>query len=122
MAERVGFEPTRGFNPPTRLAGECLQPLGHLSKSNMSGKTLLKRRFRVKLVLGSINPGAYWYVLRVFLTPDLRVNQRIFSVSFRRFMLMIDKPYPFCINIHKPELFVFGYGYHHKVIKFPSWC
>jgi site-specific DNA recombinase len=31
MAEREGFEPSRELAPPTRLAGECLQPLGHLS-------------------------------------------------------------------------------------------
>ena len=30
-AERAGFEPARELAPPTRLAGECLQPLGHLS-------------------------------------------------------------------------------------------
>ena len=30
-AEREGFEPSRELAPPTRLAGECLQPLGHLS-------------------------------------------------------------------------------------------
>jgi hypothetical protein len=29
--EREGFEPSRELAPPTRLAGECLQPLGHLS-------------------------------------------------------------------------------------------
>ena len=32
-AERAGFEPARELAPPTRLAGECLQPLGHLSGS-----------------------------------------------------------------------------------------
>jgi site-specific DNA recombinase len=32
MAEREGFEPSMEFNPHTRLAGECLQPLGHLSR------------------------------------------------------------------------------------------
>jgi hypothetical protein len=32
LAERAGFEPAMEFNPHTRLAGECLQPLGHLSK------------------------------------------------------------------------------------------
>ncbi len=32
MAERAGFEPAMEFNPHTRLAGECLQPLGHLSR------------------------------------------------------------------------------------------
>ena len=31
LAEREGFEPSMEFNPHTRLAGECLQPLGHLS-------------------------------------------------------------------------------------------
>jgi site-specific DNA recombinase len=31
MAERAGFEPAMEFDPHTRLAGECLQPLGHLS-------------------------------------------------------------------------------------------
>jgi hypothetical protein len=29
--ERAGFEPAMEFYPHTRLAGECLQPLGHLS-------------------------------------------------------------------------------------------
>jgi hypothetical protein len=32
LAERAGFEPAMEFNPHTRLAGECLQPLGHLSR------------------------------------------------------------------------------------------
>ncbi len=31
MAEREGFEPSVEFNPYNRLAGGCLQPLGHLS-------------------------------------------------------------------------------------------
>jgi hypothetical protein len=31
MAEREGFEPSIGFNAYTPLAGERLQPLGHLS-------------------------------------------------------------------------------------------
>ena len=30
-AERAGFEPAKECEPLTRLAGECLQPLGHLS-------------------------------------------------------------------------------------------
>jgi hypothetical protein len=29
--ERAGFEPAIEVSPHTRLAGECLQPLGHLS-------------------------------------------------------------------------------------------
>src|ERR671922_236348 len=29
--EREGFEPSMEREPHTRLAGECLQPLGHLS-------------------------------------------------------------------------------------------
>src|ERR1044072_8638459 len=32
MAERRGFEPPSRFYPTNRLAGGCLQPLGHLSK------------------------------------------------------------------------------------------
>ena len=32
MAEREGFEPSMRFYPHTPLAGERLQPLGHLSK------------------------------------------------------------------------------------------
>jgi hypothetical protein len=35
MAERAGFEPAMEFDPHTRLAGECLQPLGHLSRGGM---------------------------------------------------------------------------------------
>ena len=31
-AEREGFEPSMEVSPHTRLAGECLQPLGHLSR------------------------------------------------------------------------------------------
>ena len=31
MAEKEGFEPSVEFNPHTHLAGEHLQPLGHLS-------------------------------------------------------------------------------------------
>jgi site-specific DNA recombinase len=34
MAEREGFEPSMEFDPHTRLAGECLQPLGHLSQDS----------------------------------------------------------------------------------------
>src|SRR5258708_35576314 len=30
--ERAGFEPAMEFDPHTRLAGECLQPLGPLSR------------------------------------------------------------------------------------------
>jgi hypothetical protein len=33
MAERRGFEPPSRFYPTNRLAGGCLQPLGHLSKT-----------------------------------------------------------------------------------------
>ncbi len=32
MAEREGFEPSMEFYPHTPLAGERLQPLGHLSR------------------------------------------------------------------------------------------
>jgi hypothetical protein len=31
MAEREGFEPSMGYKTHTPLAGERLQPLGHLS-------------------------------------------------------------------------------------------
>src|SRR5450755_3648955 len=31
LTERAGFEPAKECEPLTRLAGECLQPLGHLS-------------------------------------------------------------------------------------------
>ena len=34
--EREGFEPSRELAPPTRLAGECLQPLGHLSSAPLA--------------------------------------------------------------------------------------
>ena len=36
LAEREGFEPSRPVSQPTRLAGERLQPLGHLSARNFS--------------------------------------------------------------------------------------
>ena len=34
LAERAGFEPAIEISPHTRLAGECLQPLGHLSQGS----------------------------------------------------------------------------------------
>ncbi len=37
LAERVGFEPTVHFSAHTHLAGEHLQPLGHLSVVDISG-------------------------------------------------------------------------------------
>jgi hypothetical protein len=37
FAEREGFEPSRELAPPTRLAGECLRPLGHLSPCRSAG-------------------------------------------------------------------------------------
>ena len=42
MAEREGFEPSMGVKAHTPLAGERLQPLGHLS-----GIILLTRRYRL---------------------------------------------------------------------------
>src|SRR5438093_1330657 len=36
LAERRGFEPPDRFYPINRLAGGCLQPLGHLSASLMA--------------------------------------------------------------------------------------
>jgi hypothetical protein len=35
MAEREGFEPSMGYKTHTPLAGERLQPLGHLSKNGL---------------------------------------------------------------------------------------
>ena len=52
MAEREGFEPSIGVKAYTPLAGERLQPLGHLSKKTyytaiilneyLSNKSLIK--------------------------------------------------------------------------------
>src|SRR5262245_15859920 len=36
MAERRGFEPPDRFYPINRLAGGCLQPLGHLSAGRLA--------------------------------------------------------------------------------------
>jgi hypothetical protein len=38
LAEREGFEPSMEFNPHTPLAGERLQPLGHLSGHNQKSR------------------------------------------------------------------------------------
>ena len=42
--ERAGFEPAREREPPTRLAGECLQPLGHLSRQTSRLYAPIRRR------------------------------------------------------------------------------
>ncbi len=53
MAEREGFEPSRPVSQPTRLAGERLQPLGHLSArerhsiSQEGAAAILRRRNRL---------------------------------------------------------------------------
>ena len=44
MAERMGFEPTRHVSTPTPLAGERLQPLGHLSVALALGALLRGRK------------------------------------------------------------------------------
>jgi hypothetical protein len=50
MAERAGFEPAMEFNPHTRLAGECLQPLGHLSwRSSHQCKAWDRRAVRLEV-------------------------------------------------------------------------
>ncbi len=46
LAERAGFEPAMEFNPHTRLAGECLQPLGHLSWDRARASLELDRACR----------------------------------------------------------------------------
>ena len=47
MAERVGFEPTKGLSPLTRLAIERLRPLGHLSP--FGEKMITQRKTESKL-------------------------------------------------------------------------
>jgi site-specific DNA recombinase len=47
MAERAGFEPAMEFNPHTRLAGECLQPLGHLSPRERNASVETSRPLHV---------------------------------------------------------------------------
>ncbi len=47
LAERVGFEPTKGLSPLTRLAIERLRPLGHLSP--LGEKMITQRKTESKL-------------------------------------------------------------------------
>ena len=47
-AERAGFEPAMEREPHTRLAGECLQPLGHLSGCG-AGRWRVARRASLEL-------------------------------------------------------------------------
>ncbi len=67
MAEREGFEPSMGVKAHTPLAGECLQPLGHLSglvyhcSSRMAGPerfelptTWFVARYSIQLSYGPI--------------------------------------------------------------------
>src|SRR5580765_421047 len=42
MAERRGFEPPDQFYPINRLAGGCLQPLGHLSTGRSGGGSRIR--------------------------------------------------------------------------------
>src|SRR5947209_16240655 len=41
-AEREGFEPSRGFTTPNRLAGDHLRPLGHLSNAASLAHAILR--------------------------------------------------------------------------------
>ena len=54
--ERAGFEPAMEFDPHTRLAGECLQPLGHLSASARKGQCKASGVIRAGLSIG-VHPG-----------------------------------------------------------------
>gem|GEM_PF-5206269 len=45
VAGRKGFEPSRRFNPPTPLAGERLQPLGHLPGAGIGFKRMFDKFF-----------------------------------------------------------------------------
>src|SRR3954464_11549860 len=59
-AERAGFEPAMEVSPHTRLAGECLQPLGHLSgQASQSRASASFRRAREKAhMLPPADPAA----------------------------------------------------------------
>ena len=46
MAEREGFEPSIGVKAYTPLAGERLQPLGHLSEEGILYWIILNEYFR----------------------------------------------------------------------------
>ena len=48
MAEREGFEPSKGVKAFTPLAGERLQPLGHLSEEGILYWIILNEFFRNK--------------------------------------------------------------------------
>ena len=56
VAEREGFEPSVEFYPYNRLAGGCLQPLGHLSASFLN--PFLWRRARDSNPQG-LAPGGF---------------------------------------------------------------
>ena len=49
MAERAGFEPAKELSPLTRLAGECLQPLGHLSFGPVGASVSVPRASRPRV-------------------------------------------------------------------------
>src|SRR5262245_3746489 len=49
MAERRGFEPPDRFYPINRLAGGCLQPLGHLSTGTAGGGSRIRTHGALRL-------------------------------------------------------------------------
>jgi hypothetical protein len=49
LAEREGFEPSVEVSPHTRLAGEHLQPLGHLSAGAYVGLPAKKSQYLYEL-------------------------------------------------------------------------
>ena len=57
--ERAGFEPAMEFDPHTRLAGECLQPLGHLSRLE-GAKSRTRWRCRASAHVKSLDPRLDW--------------------------------------------------------------
>ncbi len=60
LAEREGFEPSMGFNPHTPLAGERLQPLGHLSDSSHLRSTPSRRPRRIPATFRRVKPVKRW--------------------------------------------------------------
>src|SRR5205085_8516834 len=89
-AERAGFEPAMEREPHTRLAGECLQPLGHLSRGSGQCRAWASTRGPASISAASLGGVAE------------RLNALVLKTSVRRPLTAGSNPAPSAPHGRRP--------------------
>ena len=114
VAEREGFEPSRELEPPTRLAGERLRPLGHLSiyPHNSRGASQVSQPGNSTAHPGSVRGQAGRHPVHstwpYCLTPNFGLTQALATNS-----LSVSNLYRRCAVVHgrqQPRVHMYADG------------